>query len=164
MAIPYLIPLSPILGWSWPALVPILIAVGGALGYRTATKPKGRGRVLNRLEKKLMELRIVEIPLEEHIRDIVSEQLGYEQEMVFEKDDIVLMFGQDARGKFRIRVMGPTKRTLAELRMAGDEFARELIQQFAYNRIAAELDRRGVQVVEETVDEEGNIVLSTRRW
>lgn len=164
MALGSIFVLTPILGWSWPALTPIIAAAAGAAGYRAMTGSTNKKRVLNQLEKQLVNRRVVEIPLETHIKDIVEEQVGYEEELQFEKDDLVLTFGHDARGKFRIRVIGPTSRTAVELRMAGDEFARELIQQFAYNRIATELDRRGVQVVEETVDEEGNIVLSTRRW
>jgi hypothetical protein len=75
-----------------------------------------------------------------------------------------LTFGHDVRGKFFIRVNGPRERKPDDLRLVGEEFARSLIQQFAYHRIAAELDRRGVQLVEETVDEEGNMVLLARRW
>jgi len=154
----------PVLGWSWPALTPILAATAGALGYKRLTAAAASKRVLDRLEQQLRERRMVEIPLEEHLKDVVSEQLGHEEELRFERDDIILAFGHDARGKFYIRVIGPRERTPADLKALGDEFARELIQQFAYNRIVTELERRGVVVVEESVDREGNISLRTRRW
>jgi len=164
MGIPMLIPLIPTLGWSWPALAPILVGTAGSLGYGLITTRVQNRHLQTALEKQIQNLRIVEIPLEEHVKGIVAEQLGHEEELQFQKDDLTLTFRHDARGKFHVRVLGPKHRTLTELRMIGDEFARELIQQFAYNRIARELDRRGVQVVEEAVDEQGNIVLTTRRW
>ena len=164
MAVPYMFFLTPILGWSWPALTPILVATAGSLGYSLATKRVLAKRALTRLEKQLLDRRTVEIPLDEYLKDLVSEQVGYEEELQFEKDDLVLTFGHDARGKFFVRVTGPKERTAADLQITGEQFARALIQQFAYNRIAAEFDRRGIQVVEGTMDEEGNVVLLARRW
>jgi hypothetical protein len=156
--------LAPIWGWSWPVLTPILAAMAGAAGFRLLTARVADRKHVTELDNRIRNLRRVEIPLEEHVKDIVAEQLGYEEELTFEKDDLLLAFGHDARGKFYVRVFGPKDRPAAELRAVGDQFARELIQQFAYNRIATELDRRGVQVVDESVDNEGNIVLTTRRW
>jgi hypothetical protein len=156
--------LAPILGWSWPALTPILVASAGAMGYKLMTGKTEKRLGRTKLDQRLLNRRMLEIKLDEFLKDVVSEQLGYEEELNFEKDDLVVTFGHDARGRFFIRVAGPKQRTAADLRMAGEEFARTLIQQFAYNRIAAELDRRGVQLVEEAVDEEGNMILRARRW
>lgn len=164
MGIPMMYIVTPIMGWSWPALTPIVVATAGAMGYGLLTKNVASRRVRSKLEQKLLNRRTVEIPLESHLKDVVAEQLGHEEELLFEREDLVLSFGHDIRGKFRIRVMGPKERASADLQVVGDQFARELIQQFAYHRIAQELDRRGVQVVEETVDEEGNMVLQARRW
>lgn len=164
MAFGSIFTLMPILGWSWPALTPILVAAAGSLGYRAITTRARSKHALTQLEKQLLNRRTVEIPLEQYLKDIVAEQLGYEEEVQFEKEDLVLTFGHDARGRFSIRVTGPKERTAADLQLVGDQFARALIQQFAYNRIAAEFDRRGIQLVEETVDEEGNVVLLARRW
>jgi hypothetical protein len=156
--------LTPILGWSWPALTPILVATAGSLGYGLITTGVKSRHRLTKLDAQLLNRRTVEIQLEEFLKDIVAEQLGYEEVLHFEKEDFVVAFGHDARGRFFIRVTGPKQRSAVELRLAGEEFARTIIQQFAYNRIAAELDRRGIQLVEETVDEEGNMVLQARRW
>lgn len=156
--------MSPICGWNLPLLTPILIATAGALGYRHLTALPARRRMQSQLEKQLQNRRTIELQLEEYLKGVVSEQLDYEEAIQFEKEDLVLTFGHDARGRFFIRVTGPKDRTTAELRYLGEEFALAVIQQFAYNRIAKELDRRGVHVVEETTDEEGNIILRTRRW
>ena len=156
--------LTPILGWSWPALTPILVATAGSLGYGLITTGVKGKQGVTRLDKRLLNLRTVEMHLDDLLKDVVAEQLGYEEVLYFQKEDFTLAFGHDARGRFFLRVTGPKQRSAAELRLAGEEFARTIIQQFAYHRIAAELDRRGIQVVEETVDEEGNMVLQARRW
>jgi hypothetical protein len=39
-----------------------------------------------------------------------------------------------------------------------------LVQQFAYNRMAREMEQRGANVVGEEVNENGDIVLKLRRW
>ncbi len=156
--------LTPILGWSWPALTPILVAAAGSLGYKmTTTRVTGK-RGLTRLDQKLINLRMVELQMDEILKDAVCEELGHDEELHFQKDDILVSFGHDARGRFFIRVTGPKQRSAADLRLAGEEFARTLIQQFACHRVAAELDRRGIQIVEETMDDEGNIRLRARRW
>jgi len=164
MNVPMIIIVTPSMGWSWPALTPIIVATAGAMGYGVLSKNVASRRVRSKLEQKLLNRRTVEIALESHLKDVVAEQLGHEEELLFEREDLTLAFGHDVRGKFRIRVTGPKERALADLRVVGDQFARELIQQFAYHRIARELDRRGVQVDEETVDEEGNMILQARRW
>jgi len=164
MAVPMIFALTPVLGWSWPALTPILVATAGSLGYGLITTGMKGKRGLTKLDQRLLERRMVELKLDEFVKDVVAEQVGYDEELHFQKEDILVTFGHDARGRFFIRVTGPKHRSAADLKMAGEEFARSIIQQFVYNRLATELDRRGVQVVEETVDEEGNMVLQTRRW
>jgi len=164
MSIPTIFFLMPILGWSWPALTPILVATAGSLGYGLLTKGGEGKRGLTKLDQRLLNQRMVELKLEGFLKDVVAEELGHEEQLHFQKEDMLLTFGHEARGRFFVRVTAPRHRSVAELRLAGEEFARAIIQQFAYHRIAAELDRRGIQLVEETVDEEGNMVLLARRW
>jgi len=145
-------------------LTPILVATAGALGYKHFTSGITGKRGLTQLDQQLLNRRTVEIKLDEMLKDVVSEEVGYDQALHFTKDELILAFGHDTRGKFFVRVTGPKQMSAARLHQAGEEFARSLIQQFAYNRVARELDRRGVQIVEETVDGEGNIVYLARRW
>jgi len=98
------------------------------------------------------------------LTDIVAEELGREERLDFKKGTIILTFRKDARGKFHIEVTGPKSLTMVELLAMGDEFARMIIQQFAHHRIARELDLRGVHIVGEEVDENGDIILHTRKW
>ncbi|MCX7766715.1 MAG: hypothetical protein N2246_08455, partial [Candidatus Sumerlaeia bacterium] len=152
-----LIIITPIIGWSWPALVPIITAAAGYLGFVKLTGDKESDWLRGKLTKEMETLRTVQLPLDEVITDVVSEEIGREERLNFRKDDIILSFRKDVRGKFIIEVIGPKTKTAKELQELGENFARQLIQLFAHHRIARELDRRGVQVIEETTNENGDI-------
>ncbi|MBN1902014.1 hypothetical protein JW926_11890 [Candidatus Sumerlaeota bacterium] len=159
-----LIVIAPVLGWSFVILTPLIMATAGALGYSALT-----GKTLNDwLQKELTDnirnFRKVQLPLQDYITDVVSEEIGREDRLDFKKDNIVLTFRKDALGKFFIEVTGPRKIPTVELQAMGDEFARNIIQQFSHHKIARELDQRGVHIVGEEVNEEGDIILHTRKW
>ncbi len=156
--------LTPIIGWSWPALLPIVSAAAGYVGFVKLTGDKHGDWLRGKITKELETLRTVQIPLDSMLTDVVSEEVGREERLEFRREDIVLSFRKDARGKFFIEVTGTRTKTRRELETVGTDFASQLIQLFAHHRIASELDRRGVQVVEETTNENGDIVLRTRKW
>ncbi len=60
--------------------------------------------------------------------------------------------------------MGPAAKSARELEAIGREFAFTLIQQFAYNRMVQEMERRGATLASEEVNENGDIVLRPRHW
>lgn len=159
-----LIIITPIIGWSWPALVPIITAAAGYLGFVKLTGDKESDWLRGKLTKEMETLQTVQLPVDEVLTDVVSEEIGREERLNFRKDDIILSFRKDVRGKFIIEVIGPKTKTAKELRELGENFALQLIQLFAHHRITREMDRRGVQVIEETTNENGDIVLKLRKW
>ena len=156
--------ITPIIGWSWPALVPIITAAAGYVGFTKLTGDKQSDWLRGKITAEIEALRTVRLPLDEVLTDVVSEELGREERLDFRREDIVLTFRKDIRGKFFVEVTGPRTKTQRELQEVGSVFASQLIQLFAHHRIASELDRRGVQVVEETTAENGDIVLRVRKW
>lgn len=159
-----LIVIAPVFGWSFVILSPLIMAAAGALGYSALT-----GKELNNwLQKELVDnirnTRKVKLPLEDFIADVVADEIGREERLDFKKDNIVLTFRKDALGKFHIEVTGARATPAVELHRMGEEFARNIIQQFAHNKIARELDERGVHIVGEEVNENGDIILQTRKW
>ncbi len=156
--------LTPTVGWAFPLLWPILMSTAGALGYKLYTSTADDAPLRGRLTAAMKKLRTERLALDELVTGVVAEDVGRDQVLRFVRDDITLVFKRDARGKFSIEVMGPDSRTAAELRALGEEFAYQLIQQFAYNRVMTEMERRGINVVSEHRDEEGNIILEMRRW
>lgn len=156
--------LTPAIGWSLPLVWPLAMAAAGAMGYGYLTDSRNdlvlRGRTTREMEK----LRSVKVPLERLVTDMVADEVKREEVLRFAKDDIVLVFKRDSRGKFEVEAMGPAERSHRELETAGLEFAEALVQQFAYNRMVTELEKKGATVVEETVSEEGDVILTMRRW
>ena len=159
-----IIVISPLLGLSWIMISPLIVAAAGALGYKTLTGRQLNDWLQKELVNEIKNFHKIRLPLDEMMTEVVSEELGREERLDFRKDDIVVTFRKDALNKFRIEVTGP--RTIPRMQMMamGDEFARKVIQQFSHNKIARELDQRGINIVEEEVDENGNIVLKTRKW
>lgn len=147
-----------------PLLWPVLMSAAGALGYKLLTSTADDAPLRGRLTAKLKRMRTVQLPLDEVLRGVVAEEVGRDQVLRFVRDDVTLVFKRNARGKFFIEVMASDSHTPRELRALGEEFAKEIIQQFAYNRLLAELERRGAHVVEERVEQDGSIVLELRQW
>lgn len=159
-----LIVITPIVGWSMPALAPFATAVAGYLGFSKLT---GRGQGAwgqGELEERLQSQRLVTLPLRTDTVEPVAEELKHDEFLRFQREDITLIFRKDERGQFHVDVMGPKKRTTRELHAIGQEFAVELIQEFAHSRLVRELDRKGITVVEEERAENGDLVLRTRKW
>lgn len=159
-----LIVIAPVLGWSFVILSPLIMATAGALGYSALTGKKLNHWLQKELTDNIKNFRKVKLPLEDFVTDVVSEEIGREERLDFKKDNIVLTFRKDALGKFFIEITGPRKNSALELRTMGDEFARNIIQQFSHHKIAKELDQRGVHIVGEEVNDNGDIILHTRKW
>jgi hypothetical protein len=159
-----LIVIAPVLGWSFVILSPLITAAAGALGYAVLSGKNHNDWMQRELTDSIRNFRKVKLPLEDYITDVVSEEIGREERLDFKKDNIVLTFRKDALGKFFIEVTGPRKTSAFELRAMGDEFARKIIQQFSHHKVAKELDQRGVHIVGEEVNENGDIILHTRKW
>jgi hypothetical protein len=154
--------IAPAIGWAWPALVPIVGAVASALGYQAFSDPKGilRGAVSQELDN----IRIERVALDSVLAAVIAEEIGTEERIILKRDEVILVFRKDAQGKFYVDVLGPSEMNALELRALGEEFARELVQKFAYHKITEQLERANITVIEEKVEQNGNIVLRNRKW
>jgi len=159
-----LIVITPILGWSLPALAPFATAVAGYLGFSKLTQRGDGAWAEGPLTDQLRNLRIVRIPFQTETVEPVAEEMGYDEFLTFKKEEVTLIFRKDERGRFFVEVMGPSNRTAQDLQRIGEEFAINLIQEFAHSRLVRELDRRGITVVAEERAENGDLVLRTRKW
>jgi hypothetical protein len=155
----------PLLGWSWPSLLPIAVAAAAGFGYKRLSGMDEKAWLRGRLTKHLEQLRRVSIPLDEVIADVVGEEVGRDERLVFERDELRLIFRRDPRGKFFVDVLGPRSASALLLRREAEAFANSLVKEFVYNRVMREMEARGINVVKETVEaESGDIVLEARRW
>jgi hypothetical protein len=157
--------ITPTLGWTWPSLVPIAIAVASGYGYKKLTDTGEHAWLRGRLTREMETLRRVSVPLDEVLADVVGEEVGRDDLLIFERGEIRLIFRRDPRGKFFVEVLGPRQTPAAYLVEEGEKFARELAQEFVYSRVVHEMEARGINVVQERTEEEtGDILLEVRRW
>lgn len=159
-----IIVLLPTIGWAWPALMPILTSAAGVLGYHAFTDQNPNALLRGKLNAKMNQLKKVNLQVDSKIKDLISEDLGVEESINFKKGDITIIFRKNVRGKFEIEVYGPNSAKDKDLKKLAEEFVGTVIQQFAQNKIAKELEQRGLNIVEEEVDQEGNIILQIRKW
>lgn len=157
--------ITPAIGWSWPALAPIVTAVAAYYGYKAVTA-MGEGALFEgKLTQKLREMKLVEVALPIDVQEEIASELRTEEALRFVREDCILIFRRDVRGKFRVEVMTENvERTRKELEDIGREFAMAVVQEFAHSRLVRELDRKGITVIGEERAENGDIVLRTRRW
>lgn len=160
-----LIIITPLIGWAWPSLIPLALAAASVYGYRRLTGANEGAWMRGHLTTKMENLRRVTLPLDELMKDVVGEELGRDERLVFEKDEMRLVFRRDARSKFFVEVVGPRETPTSLLRKEAMAFAQELVQQFVYDRVTKEMEARGISVVGEEVKEEnGSIEIQARRW
>jgi hypothetical protein len=156
--------LTPIAGMTFPALVPIITAAAGAMGYKAMMDLKDGGDLNEALRVQLKETQTVPVRLEESILDQMAREVGRAEALRFERDGVTVTIQRDERGRLRIDVTGPEAMNKSMLHRIGQEFAREVAQQFAYHRAMQELQKLNADVVEEQVDDKGEIRLQVRRW
>ena len=159
-----IIVVTPIVGIGWPALLPIVLAVAGGFGYKRLTEENKKAWMRGQLTNTLENTRLIRIQVEKVVLDAVGDEVARDQVLRFVNDDYVLVVRRDARNELIIEVLAPKTKTIAEMKRIGNEFAAEIAQMFIYNRTVQEFERRGVMVVGEEENEEGSIILNTRKW
>lgn len=152
----------PTIGWVWPSVVPLVAGVASALGYKMLSAPKGRLR--GKLTRQLENIRREVVPLDSVLAEVIAGEVGEEERLIFQRDDFLLVFRKDARGKFYVEVSGPAEKTALDLKLRAEAFARELVRKFAYHKIAEQLTRRGAVVVEEDIMPSGRVTMKVRTW
>jgi len=166
-----IITLVPTVGYTWPALLPILMAQAAVLGYKAIDQDSAFSR-FNKVTRQLQETQLISLDLKTALTergvvlnvDIMTDELGNDRMLRFQKGDITLVFKQDTRGKLHVDVLGPNKIPKADLKREATEFAGRVIQAFAANRIVQELEKTNAVVVDQKTTDEQDIVLTLRRW
>lgn len=90
----------------------------------------------------------------------VSGGLTPGKSVTFSREDLKVVFFQDAEGQTGVRVSG--RKSEAELRQLGETLAQKLVQQYAYHRLVTEMKARNMNVVEEEVEEDGTVRMRVR--
>lgn len=145
---------------AWPLISGAAVAVMTAMGY-AAVKAGVDAKVAAEVGTDVRSSTRVELKLANS--EELKTAVGREEELVFEKDGITVTFSRDVRGKLKICVEGAGY-PKSELERFGSEIAGRVVQQYAYHRILDEMERSGMNLVEQEVDGENNIHLKLRSF
>jgi hypothetical protein len=150
--------LTPIVIAAWPAFSAAVTAAATSLGYQVVSdqisKPTRDAAELER--EKTVQLELAH-------SELVTDQLARDQRISVSRDGVTMTFSRDPRGKASLCVTG-SGQTEAELRAAGDELGKRVVQQYVYQRLIDEMRSRQFMVVEEEVDENHAIRMKVRQW
>ena len=76
---------------------------------------------------------------------------------------MTVTFSRDFSGKISIRVHG-TGKSKAELKGIGEQLSQALTQQYVYHRLRTEMQNRGLNLVDEQVEEDGTVRMQVRTY
>ena len=161
----------PAVGYTWPALFPVALAVGAAMGYKIVSETKDP-TLMSKLTRKLMNTQQVKLNVKTLLNErerpinieVMQEELTSDQFIRFERGPMSIVFSKDTRGNLTLQIFGPAAMSKRQLHDEGVEFASRLVQAFAVNRIVEEMEKVNATVVEEQREENEEIVLTLRRW
>ena len=105
----------------------------------------------------------MQVELEIANSELVTGQLGRQQQIVVTRGGVSVTFSRDARGHAKICVEGGGQ-TDEALRALGEELSQRVVQQYVYRRVIDELRAHQFLVVEEEVEADRSIRLKLRRW
>ncbi len=136
---------------AWPAIAGAAAAAASALGFSLASG-KGKVDVADAIE--------VDISLE--ASESVTANLAVGEELVFTREGVQIKFFRDVEGRAGVRVHGHKKED--ELRQIGEDFAKRIVQQYAYHQLVTELKNRNLNITDELVEEDGTVRLHVRAF
>jgi hypothetical protein len=142
---------------AWPAFSAAVVAAAASLGYTVIDEG------IRQKQKASEQTAQDEVQLEIEQSEIVTNQLGRDQQIRVTRGGVTVTFARDARGKATVCVSGPGY-TEEELRALGEELSQRVVQKYIHQRLLDEIRARQFVVVEEQVDENNAIRLKVRHW
>lgn len=150
--------LTPVVIAAWPAFSAAVVAAATSLGYTIVDES-----IKQKQTNKATASRERRINLQIEQSEIVTGQLGRDQQIRVTRNGATVTFSRDARGKASVCVSGPGF-TDEELHALGEELSRRVVQKYVHQRLLEEIRARQYVVVEEEVDENQAIRLKVRHW
>lgn len=150
--------LAPVVVSAWPAFSAAVVSAAASMGYVVA-----ESSVSALLGGSETVCQPQSVDLDVPNSRIVSDGLGRDQHLSVTREGVTVTFSRDARGRAGLCVTG-TSQTAEELRTAGEELSRRVVQRYVHQRLMQEMEARGYLVVEETTDANQAIRLRVRHW
>lgn len=143
---------------AWPVISAAAVTVMASLGYATVSTVTD---VMVENKTEVNTDNSVELDIDNCQE--VGENLAREEELVFTKDGVTVIFKRDIRGRLQVCVNGDHM-SKAQLREMGEELANKVVQQYVYNRVVTELEDTELSIVDQKVDEDDTIKIKLRSW
>ena len=149
--------LTPVVIAGWPAFSAAVVSAANSLGYVLVDESIQQ---FNRAKAKDAGRKV---SLEITNSELVTGQLGRDQQISVTRNGVTVTFARDERGKASVCVTGPGF-TEEELYALGQELSQRVVQKYVHQRLLEEIRARQYVVVEEEVDENQAIRLKVRHW
>jgi hypothetical protein len=149
--------LTPVVIAAWPAFSAAVVAAANSLGYALVDES------IRQRQKAKTQNESREVTLEIANSELVTNQLGRDQQICVTRAGVTVTFSRDARGMASVCVSGPGH-TDEELRALGEQLSQRVVQKYVHQRLLDEIRSRQFVVVEEEVDANQAIHLKVRHW
>lgn len=148
--------ITPIVISSWPAMSTAVLSAAASMGFTALHEAATEGETRVGSGSR-------EVTLDVPNSSAVTGGLGRGQRLRIQRDGVVAEFRRDARGQDSVCVIGEG-RSDEELRALGEEITGRTLQQYVLGRLKEEMSAKGMDLVEETVDENQAVRLRVRHW
>jgi len=153
---------APIVVTNWPIITGIIVSATVTVGYAVvADSVQTMDECCDEEYQEDHALQRVreEITLENS--EILADARNRGEVLTVEKGNIKATFHRDVHGTLRLTIeaVGLSKE---QLRKIGDELIGRVTQQYAYHRLVTEMKERGMEIVEETVEEDDTVKIRVR--
>ncbi len=149
--------LTPVVIAAWPAFSAAVVAAANSMGYMLVQES------IRQRQKAKGQQEVSQVQLEIANSELVTGQLGRDQQICVTRGTVTVTFSRDARGTASVCVSGDGY-TEDELRALGQELSQRVVQRYVYQRLLDEMRARQYVVVEEEVDASQAIRLKVRHW
>jgi hypothetical protein len=149
--------ITPIVVSSWPAISSAVISAAVSMGFTVANETANAGQNRDLRQGPLT------VTLDVPNSSAVTGALGRDQRIRVTRDGVTAEFGRDARGRDSVCVTGQGL-SAEELRAIGEELSGRTVQHYVLAKLKAEMSGRGMDLVEESVDENNAVRLRVRHW
>lgn len=142
---------APIIVASWPVLTQIITSAVVSMGFAVVQGSLSQSATAKNRT-------VIDIPDSE----VLAEEMDRGEELVVERDGIVVRFSRDERGSLKLCVDGSMSKV--QLQELGEELLGRITQQFVYHRVMSELQDRGVAVIGEEVAQDRTVKIRVKAW
>jgi hypothetical protein len=149
--------LTPVVVAAWPAISAAVTSAAVSLGFTVVDELAG-DTGLRQVESSRRTVQL-DVPHSE----VVTGTLGRDQRIRVARDGVTAEFSRDSRGQAAVCVTGEGL-SEEQLRTIGEELSGRMVQHYVLQKLKTEMTSRGMDLVEERIEQNQAIRLRVRHW